>query len=323
MAARYFLDTEFLEGFTKPWFGRPEHFIDLISIGIVDESGRRSYYAISSDADIKRAWHTHDLVANKAYPAGPMFNKVYWVRDNVLKPIFFELVQSEQKLKSPELGDEFFQPEFTLKNLKYLVNKYGKSNQEIAGDIREFVYEPALEAFPKVAAFGGSDEAVRAWLEGEPKFNVPGETIEFYTYYGDYDWVVFCSLFGRMIDLPKGFPMFAYDLHQMRLESGLDKDWKHKHCPDPEGEHNALVDAKWNRRLFKKIRENQLKRAPRPTRLKGILDERAFVVDIAKQAQEKFMEAVRENPTLSEFADRCERMGIPIELKMLRVESKK
>lgn len=27
---------------------------------------------------------------------------------------------------------------------------------------------------------------------------------EFYAYYADYDWVVFCQIFGTMIDLPKG-----------------------------------------------------------------------------------------------------------------------
>ena len=52
---KYFLDTEFIEGFHKPFFGKRRHFIDLISIGIVCEDGRQ-FYAISneykySDAD--------------------------------------------------------------------------------------------------------------------------------------------------------------------------------------------------------------------------------------------------------------------------------
>lgn len=31
---KYFLDTEFIEGFHKPLFGKRRHFIDLISIAI-------------------------------------------------------------------------------------------------------------------------------------------------------------------------------------------------------------------------------------------------------------------------------------------------
>lgn len=76
---------------------------------------------------------------------------------------------------------------------------------------------------------------------------------EFYGYYADYDWVVFCWIFGRMIDLPKNFPMFCIDLKQMMLERGLDGEWKRKNCPDPENEHNALADAKWNHSLYKAI----------------------------------------------------------------------
>src|SRR5690606_28765976 len=30
---------------------------------------------------------------------------------------------------------------------------------------------------------------------------------ELYAYFADYDWIVFCNLFGRMIDLPYNMPM--------------------------------------------------------------------------------------------------------------------
>lgn len=79
------------------------------------------------------------------------------------------------------------------------------------------------------------------------------EPCEFYGYLADYDWVVFCWIFGKMIDLPKGFPMYCRDLKQMMWERGLSKEWKQKNCPDPEGEHNALVDARWNKKLFEEI----------------------------------------------------------------------
>jgi hypothetical protein len=76
---------------------------------------------------------------------------------------------------------------------------------------------------------------------------------EFYGYYADYDWVVFCWIFGRMIDLPDHFPMYCRDLKQMMDDRGLIKEWKQEHCPDPVGEHNALVDARWNLRLYNAI----------------------------------------------------------------------
>lgn len=76
---------------------------------------------------------------------------------------------------------------------------------------------------------------------------------EFYAYFASYDWVVFARLFGRMIDLPKNFPMWVIDLKQMMWERGLTKEWKQQMCPDPEGEHNALVDAEWNYTLYKSI----------------------------------------------------------------------
>jgi hypothetical protein len=44
--------------------------------------------------------------------------------------------------------------------------------------------------------------------------------------------------------------MYCKDLKQMMDEKGLDKEWKRINCPDPTGEHNALVDAKWNLKLF-------------------------------------------------------------------------
>lgn len=68
---------------------------------------------------------------------------------------------------------------------------------------------------------------------------------EFWAYYADYDWVVFAQLFGTMMDLPKGFPMYCRDIKQECDRLGnpeLPKQGK--------GEHNALKDAKHNRIMF-------------------------------------------------------------------------
>ena len=74
-----------------------------------------------------------------------------------------------------------------------------------------------------------------------------GADPEFWGYYSDYDWVVFAWIFGKMIDLPEGYPMYCRDLKQLLDESGKEK------LPDPEGEHNALADAIWNENLYNHI----------------------------------------------------------------------
>lgn len=182
---KYFIDTEFIEGFHKPLFGKRRHFIDLISIGIVAEDGR-CYYAISNEFNPKDADQ--------------------WVKDNVISKLPYQYIN---------LSDPSVSPNSKAKSLLW------RSNAQIVSDIMQFVQWDA--------------------------------NIEFYGYYSDYDWVVFCSLFGRMIDLPKGFPMFCLDLKQMMHDKGLTAEWKKSVCPDPEGEHDALVDAKWNYELYKAI----------------------------------------------------------------------
>ena len=89
------------------------------------------------------------------------------------------------------------------------------------------------------------------------KMFIGNDIPEFYGYYADYDWVVFCWLFGSMIDLPNGWPMYCKDLKQV-----LD-DFHIPNIPDPIDEHNSLVDAIWNEKLHQHIiryeRDEELK----------------------------------------------------------------
>ena len=64
---------------------------------------------------------------------------------------------------------------------------------------------------------------------------------EFWAYYADYDWVVMCQLFGRMIDLPPSWPMYCRDFKQQLVLYG---NPTLKKLPESEA-HNALNDAKW------------------------------------------------------------------------------
>jgi hypothetical protein len=62
---------------------------------------------------------------------------------------------------------------------------------------------------------------------------------ELWANYAAYDHVVLCQLWGRMIDLPKGMPMYTNDIQQEArrlLGAKLPKQ--------TDGEHNALADAR-------------------------------------------------------------------------------
>jgi hypothetical protein len=76
---------------------------------------------------------------------------------------------------------------------------------------------------------------------------------EFWAYYGDYDWVVLCQLYGRMIDLPKGWPMFAMDVKQLCVSLGDPR------LPDQDStEHHALADARWTRLAWEFLRQTKV-----------------------------------------------------------------
>lgn len=69
-----------------------------------------------------------------------------------------------------------------------------------------------------------------------------GDSPQFWAYYGAYDWVVLCQLFGRMIDLPKGWPMFCRDVKQLCNDLG------NPTLPlQMTTKHHALSDAHWTR----------------------------------------------------------------------------
>lgn len=72
-----------------------------------------------------------------------------------------------------------------------------------------------------------------------------GENLEFWAYYADYDWVALCQLYGTMMDLPKGWPMFCRDLIQLCKDKG-----KPKLPEQTTTEHHALADAIWTKEAW-------------------------------------------------------------------------
>lgn len=72
-----------------------------------------------------------------------------------------------------------------------------------------------------------------------------GATPEWWAWYASYDWVVLCQLFGRMVDLPKGWPMYVMDLKQAQ------RGFPSVQVPAADGAaHNALVDARRAERIY-------------------------------------------------------------------------
>lgn len=154
---KFFLDTEFAE--------RP-CTIDLLSVGIVAEDGRK-FYGINAQFDLKAA---NEFVKTKVYPNLFAYSEQAWVDAMTEKS---EFVMSQD------------------------------TRAGLAKAILEFI---------------GDDKP------------------EFWGYYADYDWTIFCWLFGTMTDLPKGWPMYCRDLKQLADQHDL-------RLPYWNDSHNALLDA--------------------------------------------------------------------------------
>jgi len=270
---KYFLDAEFHEYQKQPKVlglnvGKPINTIELISIGIVSETynvhtnkkypgtENKEYYAICKDFDLKAAWNNE------------------WLRENVLTGIWKTLAYKEYDGKINYTTDGgliiFFEDGTktvvkAYKSFKMLINKYGKTKKQIATEIYDFVSESTY---------------VKDGFEASENENL---NPEFYAYYADYDWVVFCQLWSALYPVqpksfetgmsymnPKGFPYYCKDLKQMLDEEAIstycnngtldsEKDINrriehlkaHPDYPKQSNEHNALADAKWNKELYK------------------------------------------------------------------------
>lgn len=172
----YCYDLEFLED------GRT---IELISIGIVSETGRE-YYAVNLDLPVKRIrkhqWLMENVVPSLPKPAGDWNNHMprRWLFD--------------------------------------YNNHAVKHRDRIAEEVRAFLL-----------------------AEGKP---------ELWADYGAYDHVALCQLWGPMINLPAGLPMFTHDIEQaIEAVPGFVKP------EQAEGQHNALEDARYNMRVLDALRE--------------------------------------------------------------------
>lgn len=81
--------------------------------------------------------------------------------------------------------------------------------------------------------------------------NVILDAPELWAYYSAYDHVALAQLWGKMIYLPKGIPMWTRDLMALIQDNPS--------IPLPkqgEDQHNALTDARWNWLVYRGLTGN-------------------------------------------------------------------
>ena len=71
------------------------------------------------------------------------------------------------------------------------------------------------------------------------------DDIQLWADYGAYDHVALAQLFGTMMDLPDGVPMFTHELQQLWEQAGRPEK------PPQSNEHDALADARYGMALWR------------------------------------------------------------------------
>lgn len=120
---------------------------------------------------------------------------------------------------------------------------WGKANQWVIDNVRPHLTGNSWYTFENGTEHSFGDRLTKDEVAAELlRFTQIGDNRpEFWAYYGDYDWVTTCQLYGAMIDLPPHWPRFCMDIMQLSAMVGYPE------LPKQESiQHNALNDAKWN-----------------------------------------------------------------------------
>ena len=210
---RYFYDTEFIEN---------GETIDLVSIGIVAAPDWALEPTNGLTATEFLRANTRTYYAVNADVDLDALKGNDWLVRNVLPhlPLNYYRKDLEAYIEVPG------KPGRLPDALKYvnldLTATAVKPKQVIANEVRDFILAP---------------------LDGTE--NDP--TIELWADYAAYDHVALAQLWGPMIALPPGIPMFTNDLQQLARAVDM-ADYR----PDqaPEDAHNALADARYALDLY-------------------------------------------------------------------------
>lgn len=168
----------------------------------------REYYAVNSDADWDR------------------IRKDDWLMDNVVR-----------HLPTHSTGQVEKHNGFDLKGWSWggihMRDVRVKPKWVIANEVREFLLASIT---PAHCGFDGNGDY--------PEFGFP----ELWSYYGAYDHVALAQLWGKMISLPKGIPMWTRDLMEFSKQDGF------LFPPQPTDQHDALADARWGMKVYREAR---------------------------------------------------------------------
>ena len=77
--------------------------------------------------------------------------------------------------------------------------------------------------------------------------NFCGAKPEFWGWFGSYDWICLCQLYGRMLDMPKGWPMYINETMQFMRGAGVGRWDLPKHMGI---QHHALDDAVHQKNIY-------------------------------------------------------------------------
>jgi hypothetical protein len=217
---RYFYDTEFIDNGTT---------IDLVSIGIVAVPDWCLDPTMPHDAttDLARR-HARTYYAVNAEFDLDELKRHDWLVRNVLPHLPLNYHRKDLEAYIAVEGKPGRLPEA----LKYVqldpTATVLKPKWVIANEVRDFLLAPLAEAED------GAEVEVELWAD-----------------YGAYDHVALAQLWGAMIALPAGVPMYTNDLQQLRRTVG---DLQYRPDVDPDAEHNALADAWYALDLYRGLR---------------------------------------------------------------------
>lgn len=105
----------------------------------------------------------------------------------------------------------------------------------------DLVWDQSHEDYDKVKSLHDIKDDIKHFVLG---FNNP----EIWYDHGAYDHVLVAQLFGTMIQLPVGFPMWFHELQQE-----LEREPSFVPKEQPGGLHSALADARWIRETYKAL----------------------------------------------------------------------
>lgn len=214
---RYFYDTEFIDNGTT---------IDLVSIGIVAVPDWCLDPTMPlGEHDVARR-HAREYYAVNADADLDALKGRDWLVRNVLPHLpLTNRTGLDHYLKGGKAAE--LPGVLSLVSLSRVATEV-KPKWVIANEVRDFMLAPLYEA---------DDDAVI--------------DLELWADYSAYDHVALAQLWGPMMSLPRGIPMYTNDLQQYRRTVG---DLSYRPDTDPDAEHNALADAWYALDLYRGLR---------------------------------------------------------------------